>query len=409
MKQRSNKTRIIEILDIMIQASIVGMVGSMPVSIAFCQVSLGVGCLAWILRSLLEKRWDGFRTPFDTPLMLFLTACVIASFTSIKQIDSFISLKKFYLVAALYLTAYNTKSLERIYELSGLFVSVTALTGLYGIFMNLSSSQPRLLGTQGMAMTSGGIFMIATLLGMALATEPASFPKIKIWRWAIPAIAFASLILTKTVSSWLGFLSGVIIFFARKKRDIVLVLSTLFGISLFILVNMKCDNNQLAGKKSSTWEARLTIWRIGWQLIKERPILGTGLIDLGELYQSKRSAEDNRLHGRTRRVGHLHNNFIHITATTGVIGLLAFSYIWFVAIKFLYRLKKKIPETGNAILRAMLTIVTAFLINGMAEWNFGDSEVVTIIWFVLGMAVAMNKLFVYNAIPSLMVDNEKII
>jgi hypothetical protein len=40
---------------------------------------------------------------------------------------------------------------------------------------------------------------------------------------------------------------------------------------------------------------------------------------------------------------------------------------------------------------ASLAVFLAFNLNGFFEWNFGDAEVITIVWFVMGLALAVNN------------------
>jgi hypothetical protein len=41
---------------------------------------------------------------------------------------------------------------------------------------------------------------------------------------------------------------------------------------------------------------------------------------------------------------------------------------------------------------AVLAAVTAFLVGGLAEWSFGDSEVISVVWFLTGLAAAAHRL-----------------
>ena len=35
---------------------------------------------------------------------------------------------------------------------------------------------------------------------------------------------------------------------------------------------------------------------------------------------------------------------------------------------------------------------TGFLVNGLFEWNFGDSEVIMLVWLLTGLALATERL-----------------
>lgn len=381
------------ILDAIIQSALVGFVGSLPVSIAFCQISLGVGLLAWLIRSVLFGGYGITWTPLDKGFILFVAACLLSTVFSIAPLASLVSMKKFYLIGAVYFVGFNVASRERVDELMRLFVLMSALTGLYGIVMYIFGYQTRLLGVQTMAMTSGGILMLSAFLGYPLFVNSLNKKGLLASIIAVFAASaiLGSLVLNKTVSTWAGLLVGAGAYVTKKWIRLVSVIILASLLSLVLLANMKYSEKFFNYSKMDSWQARVRMWTIGWKLIKQRPILGTGLIDLGELYQKERASEDIQLHGNNRRVGHLHNNFIHITAITGFLGLAAFLYMWVIILTFI---KNGLLSGNGERLQwvSYLAVVIGFLVNGMAEWNFGDSEVVTILWFVIGLALASWRL-----------------
>ncbi|MDI6740193.1 MAG: hypothetical protein QME74_07500, partial [Candidatus Edwardsbacteria bacterium] len=223
-------------LDAVVQAAIVGFVGAMPVSIAFTQSALGIAWIAWLAKCLVEKKWRGFRTDLDLAIGLFFAACLAATVFSIHPLESLIGLKKFYLTSAVYLAAFNVRSLRRFQELLGLLVGMTALTGLYGIPYYFFAHQERLLSTQGMAMTSGGIYMMIALLALALAWRYWTQSLLRAASGGAAIVAVAALALTKTVSSYAGWLFGLITLLFSAKRAVVAVIVVVLSAGLLLLV-----------------------------------------------------------------------------------------------------------------------------------------------------------------------------
>lgn len=383
----ANRSRIPRAADAVIQASLVGFAGSLPVSIAFTQISLGVGIIAWAVKVLSERSLLKDSTPLDKGFLSFFTACLLSTVLSAQPWDSLLGMKKFYLVLAVYWVGFNVRGESRRGQLTMLFVAMTALTSLYGVAMYLWGMQSRLLGTQTMAMTSGGIMIMAILLWIP-SLHSVSDRWLKEGNWLIGLLLAAGIILNKTISAWAGMVGGLAVYFMRKKAATLIVAAlVIFGISLSAaLPHLK--GGFFDYSKLESWQARMTMWDNGWKIIKKSPVLGTGLIDLGEHYQRERSTADIQLHGNNRRVGHLHNNFIHITAITGFVGLAAFCFLWLVIIAFQIQLARSVPFGLRNRRVSYLSVSSAFLINGLAEWNFGDSEVVTVLWFSLGLALS---------------------
>jgi O-antigen ligase len=112
-----------------------------------------------------------------------------------------------------------------------------------------------------------------------------------------------------------------------------------------------------------------------------------GDMDLAKLYRIYKRPYDREIQG------HLHNNFFHSLATLGVVGFLA---IMFLLIKiFLIHLKlfkklKNIPFASSFSLGVLGGFVS-FIAAGLTEYNIGDHEVITLVWFTLAISMAFSK------------------
>ena len=59
---------------------------------------------------------------------------------------------------------------------------------------------------------------------------------------------------------------------------------------------------------------------------------------------------------------------------------------------------KKYPEDNflHSISLGFVGAYISFLVAGLTEWNFGDQEILTLIWFMLGLVIAMRKIKLKN-------------
>jgi O-antigen ligase len=140
-----------------------------------------------------------------------------------------------------------------------------------------------------------------------------------------------------------------------------------------------------------TWETnanRLMWWRTGVEIFKHYPIVGIGDVGTEKMYIHY------RLHPNEEPTGHMHNNFIHIAVTLGLLGLTAFTFMIIRIFIFLWHVRRQADSDQllAAIALGAFAVFVAFNINGFFEWNFGDAEVITAIWFVVGWAVAAWRL-----------------
>ncbi len=132
---------------------------------------------------------------------------------------------------------------------------------------------------------------------------------------------------------------------------------------------------------------RLAQWRTGWKILMARPLFGVGDIDLKDVYAEYKD------YYLKENFGHLHNNYVHFLVILGFVG---FACVMFMLYKILelditiFRTVKSVPFVSSYSLGALSAFV-GFLVSGLAEWNFGDQEIITMVWFTLGLNIAFYK------------------
>lgn len=72
---------------------------------------------------------------------------------------------------------------------------------------------------------------------------------------------------------------------------------------------------------------RLEFWRIGWQIIKRKPLYGVGTGDLQRAYNNQYNVSGTKLSADWRKRSH--NQFMAITIGFGIIGLIVFLFYLF--------------------------------------------------------------------------------
>ena len=136
---------------------------------------------------------------------------------------------------------------------------------------------------------------------------------------------------------------------------------------------------------------RVIMWHAGFHMFHDHPWTGVGLQDLRPLYLRYRTA------GSTEDVGHLHDVFVQIAATMGVIGLGAFVWLYASLIRAASvglaqaraRSRAWRAEGLGAGVRLGVTAALAgFLVAGLFEWNFGDEELLYMLYTLVGIAWA---------------------
>ncbi len=130
---------------------------------------------------------------------------------------------------------------------------------------------------------------------------------------------------------------------------------------------------------------RLALWQAGWEMFKDHPLFGVGDIDLREYYIKYKRPFDKEIQG------HMHNNFVHILVTLGAFGFLAvmFLFVEIILIELkIYKERKNIPFVSSYAIGA-IGCFAAFLFSGLTEMNFGDHEIITLVWFTFGLSLSL--------------------
>jgi len=145
----------------------------------------------------------------------------------------------------------------------------------------------------------------------------------------------------------------------------------------------------VTGEQVKTSEGeRLMLWKIALSVWQEHPFLGTGIGDFR--YEVKRKMES----GQTRLdyvYGHAHNIFLDALATTGLLGLSALIFAFFIAparIFLSFGFESTIIKTNLPVL-AGLTHLVCFAVFGLTEGWLARSPMVSV--FLFGLLVFVSS------------------
>jgi O-antigen ligase len=132
--------------------------------------------------------------------------------------------------------------------------------------------------------------------------------------------------------------------------------------------------------------SRLQMWTTGVKIFLANPIVGVGDIGIEQVWPMYAPPD-------WKPAGHLHNNLIMWAVTLGSIGLIVlvalFVRIWIVV----RQIEKQLHGDwfGGSFALGALAVLAGFHVNGLFEWNFGDAEIIVIVWAIIGFTLAANK------------------
>jgi O-antigen ligase len=179
---------------------------------------------------------------------------------------------------------------------------------------------------------------------------------------------------------WLGVIVGASLFFtfyAKRFVWIIVVLSAAVAVGvqpIYDRIASSYNHFTISGGRS-------TIWRIGAELATEYP-LGVGYHNSGILRQFSTEIP--------RELKHFHNNLLNIVTENGWLAGLLFAWFLVEVCRASFR------KPRDPIYIAIGCAVISWQIAGLVEYNFGDSEVMVIVWMLLGLLLQRES----NAKPS---------
>jgi len=242
----------------------------------------------------------------------------------------------------------------------------------------------RVRGPFSIYMTFGGVLLLGAIFFLAYLANVS-------WRgawWMVPAgaVTVAALAFTYSRNAWLGFAAGTLGLVATGRR-IARVILVLIAVTLLVAAVSPAPLadrvRSMANLQDETIRDRLAMWRSGLMMIADHPILGVGPGQVRAWYQHYRRPEAVR-----PSTGHLHNSPIQIAAERGLPALAVWVWLWVVFFREGHRILARIGRDRprqRALVCASLGGVAGFLVAGLFEHNFGDAEVVMLVYALMAL------------------------
>ncbi len=386
-----------------------------PISIAISQIFMGIALMGWIIEMILQKKILWRKTPLDYPIALYILTQLIAVIRApdianglLSWIDTDWFILFYYACINLIEDENDYKIIIKILIISGL---TSAVYGIWQHFYGWDFIRQRSIKQRGDFFRSAGFLgFTLTYGGMQLIILSLTFPfiflisKLKnrlLWS-SLLFIIFISIIASYARSAWLGLFACIIlliIFFGRKYLVQISTIGIVFLVIIYFIHPELFFNNGLMSMIDFSDSApfnnqvRFKLWESSINLMKDHWLLGTGYGNFNSVFEIYKVPFDYR------GLNQPHNDFLHVACSTGLIGGIAFLYLWITLLRHTYLNFKFFRQNINIWKVASLggfLVTFVLLIAGITQEYYHDAETAQIWWFsaaigILGVINSMEQ------------------
>lgn len=362
------------------------------ISIAAAETLLAITCLVWIIVRPRPFVWPSY----FVPLCAFMAATILALAMSPEPIAGRAAIYKFWLFTMGFLAANAVSTPGRARLSISLLLIMAGITSLFGLYQfavayrHFQSTHVLKDDPMVLARITGFMGHWITYSDEQLLVWCAAIPAIAILgrRWMIPlGLIAAALVLGFTRSVWLGAIAGFAVAALMIPRRV------LIGVALPVAIIGAGASGLIYHRISMSFSqpnfapdtGRVALAVAGVRMIQAHPLFGVG--------PQRIHSEFANYYGGTLPTyyGHLENNILQLGAERGLLCLAAF--LWFVF--ELYAGLISIARTGSKDARwtavSALAALTGFLVAGAFEYNFGDSEVLLLLLFIVSIPYGLHR------------------
>jgi len=387
------------VIDALLVVLAIGLAFSITLS-EFTLLILAVVLLAGVRTEALA------RAPLAAPLLAFAAWSIVAALTSAEPAESLRATKSLLPLATFWivLTALPGAAAARRFA-TIVFIAVTA-AALASIVQVVRCPADGGYGPTPQIPVVGVFFrkcirahaffsIYMTLAGVLTVVLALTLPRLRglprpglaMLGWLTGAV---SLGLTLVRGAWLGFAvgAGLVLLLARRRAAVILLVAALVVVALGIpTVHKRLET--IGDMTDPSARERLAMLVTGLRLIGEHPIAGIGPGQVKRVYPTAAPPEAVRRH-----TSHLHDTPLQIATERGLVGLACWLWIFVAFFARAGGVLRRVPAAATAdraLVVGALAAVAAFLVSGLFEYNFGDTEVLLVTLAVMALPFVVER------------------
>jgi O-antigen ligase len=261
---------------------------------------------------------------------------------------------------------------------------LSALVGIFTVWRKGLHLNERLQGFTSHWMTYAGLLMFPFIFFSVLLVLRRRGKKETAIISAGLAVMLAAIAFSLTRNVWLGIAAalGTFLVFFRPKYFLALA-PLLLVLALLAPPAVRSRALSIVDLQDRSNRDRIYMVYSGLKIFHDRPWTGVGSHNIQQVILGN---ERRYRHPQAEQVNlHLHNNFLQILAERGIFALASFILASFFIIWQLARLLRTRGGEWRAITAGVLFAFVGFLVAGLFEYNFGDSEIKFLLFYFLSL------------------------
>lgn len=389
-----SKDRVIRIIDTVIEYGLMLLLGLSPLayglievwSQALVQILILFLFLFWLVKLNIKGTLHLYRSPLDLPIIIFIILAIFSA--TLFSIYSHASTMALYRIISFGLLFYvifnNVKSERKIKNISSFLIILGGMLSFLGILRYFNCPIFNFLWRYAKFSTytntshfTGYIGMVL-LLSLALLLSDIKISKKMLFLCMI-ILMFMAELFSLDKGGWFQLLGGVLflLFIAMAKGHlklkglliVALVVIVIWSLAIFGFEHISAQlegafNLNIAHSGQAKIRQRAAIWKDTVKIIKDYPLMGTGIGTFSYIYPRYRSPEVMAL------ISYAHQDFLQLAQEMGLLGLAVF--IWFILsfFKLAFRFNKdKKPNYLQGLAMGGMCACFGLLIHSLYDFN----------------------------------------
>jgi O-antigen ligase len=218
----------------------------------------------------------------------------------------------------------------------------------------------------------------------------------------LPALALglSALIATQSRGALLALIAGtavvMVLLSARRQAMAVVGILLILGLALLVIIPSvpSAERTQFTQRlqqlsQPNAEQGRRGVYRAAFAEIGKHPITGVGVFEFQRIINT-----DPPVPGLEFGLGHAHNIILEAWLSLGLLGLLAFAYLWGAGARRLWRATRTRPGEDPLIAAwsiGALAALASFFVQGMTDVLFNAIEIFTLFILLLATGFAFER------------------